>query len=161
MRQANSTEYSARAAQRGVSLIEVLVAVVILTIGLLGLAGLQAGGMRVSQGATFRGLASQYAYDMADRMRANLASARAGNYSLSLGATYPVSLSSTAVTNDLNDWMTRMRAVLPAADGSIAVNGNAATITIQWDDRRAAARDANPGAAQTAQFIMTTQLWNN
>ena len=147
--------------QAGVSLIEVLVAVVILTIGLLGLAGLQAGGMRVSQGATFRGLASQYASDMADRMRANAAAAKAGSYSLSLGATFPVSLSSTAVTNDLNDWMTRMRAVLPAADGSIAANGNEVTITIQWDDRRAAARDANPSAALTALFIMRTQLWNN
>ena len=161
MRKTNTTELAARAAQRGVSLIEVLVAVVILTIGLLGLAGLQAGGMRVSQGATFRGLASQYASDMADRMRANADAAKAGSYSLSLGASYPVTMSSAAVTNDVNDWMTRMRAVLPAADGSIVANGNEVTITIQWDDRRAAARDANPSAALTAQFIMRTQLWNN
>ncbi len=147
--------------QQGVSLIEVLVAVVILSIGLLGLAGLQAGGMRVGQGAMYRGLAAQYAYDMADRMRANMAAAKAGSYSLSLGATYPVTLSGTAVTNDVNDWMTRMRTVLPAADGSIAVSGNTATITVQWDDRRASVRDANPSAAQTAQFVVTTQLWNN
>jgi type IV pilus assembly protein PilV len=151
------------AVQRGVSLIEVLVAVVILAIGLLGLAGLQAGGLRVGQGAMYRGVAAQYAYDMADRMRANMAAAKAGQYSLSLGATFPVTLSGTLVTNDVNDWMTRMRAALPGADGSIAGNQalNTVTGTMQWDDRRAAARDADPGAAQAAQFTVTTQLWND
>lgn len=161
MKQPPIRDCRAPGAQRGVSLIEVLVAVVILSIGLLGLAGLQAGGMRVGQGALYRSIAAQYAYDMADRMRANMAAAKSGSYSLSLGATFPVSLSSTAVTNDVNDWMTRMRAALPGADGAIAVTGNEATITVQWDDRRAAVRDANPSAALTASYTVTTQLWNN
>ena len=149
-----------RAGQRGVSLIEVLVAVVILSIGLLGLAGLQAGGLRVGHGAMYRSLAAQYAYDMADRMRANPSAARAGSYDLSLGTAFPVTLGDTLATSDVNDWMTRMRAVLPGADGSVSVNGNTTTITVQWDDRRAAARDTAPADAQAAQFVVTTQLWN-
>lgn len=160
MKQPSQREVRALHRARGVSLIEVLVAVVILSIGLLGLAGLQAGGMRVGQGAMYRGLAAQYAYDMADRMRANMAAAKAGQYSLSLGATFPVTLSGGAlVTIDVNDWMTRMRAALPGADGAISVNGDTATIRVQWDDRRASARDADPSA--TAFFEMTTQLWND
>lgn len=56
---------------RGVSLIEVLVAVVVLSIGLLGLAGLQATGLRTTTSAYERSQAVFLANNMADRIRAN------------------------------------------------------------------------------------------
>ncbi|NOS87695.1 MAG: type IV pilus modification protein PilV [Methylococcaceae bacterium] len=57
--------------ERGFTLIEVLVAMVVLSIGLLGLAGLQATSLKSNQSAYHRSQATQLAYEMADRMRAN------------------------------------------------------------------------------------------
>jgi type IV pilus modification protein PilV len=57
--------------QHGFTLVEVLVTVVILAVGLLGLAGLQAVSMRNNHSAYERTQAVQLAYDMADRVRAN------------------------------------------------------------------------------------------
>ncbi len=57
--------------QRGTTLIEVLVAVLILSIGLLGIAGLQASAMRYAQGGWARAAVSSNLSDLADRIRAN------------------------------------------------------------------------------------------
>lgn len=56
---------------RGTTLIEVLVAILILSIGLLGIAGLQASTMRYSQGSWARAAVSSNLSDIADRIRAN------------------------------------------------------------------------------------------
>ncbi len=64
----------------GFTLIEVLIAVVILAGGLLGLAALQATTLRNNQSAYFRSLATQLAYDISDRMRSNRAGVIAGVY---------------------------------------------------------------------------------
>jgi type IV pilus assembly protein PilV len=57
--------------QSGFTLLEVLIALLILSIGLLGLAALQTTGLRSNQMASMRTLATQTAYDITDRMRAN------------------------------------------------------------------------------------------
>ena len=64
----------------GVTLIEILVAILILSFGLLGSAGLQMAGLRAAVGANQRTTATLLAYDAADRMRANKAGATAGFY---------------------------------------------------------------------------------
>ena len=69
-----------RRRQRGVSLIEVLVSTLILAIGLVGVAGLQAFALKNNQSAQMRSQASALAYDLADRMRGNVAAANAGMY---------------------------------------------------------------------------------
>ena len=57
--------------QKGFSLLEVLIAVVVFSIGLLGLASLQVTGLKMSHDSLLRSVASLHANDMADRMRAN------------------------------------------------------------------------------------------
>lgn len=64
----------------GFTLIEVLVALIVTSIGLLGLAALQANGLRDNHGAYLRTQASYIASDIAERMRANLGATVAGNY---------------------------------------------------------------------------------
>jgi len=54
---------------RGFSLIEVLVTLVVLSLGLMGLAGLQISALKMNQAASARSLASQYAYAMLDKIR--------------------------------------------------------------------------------------------
>jgi type IV pilus assembly protein PilV len=60
------------AVQRGATLIEVLVSVVLLSFGIVGLAGLQMNGTKFNHSAYLRSQATALAYDMADRIRANL-----------------------------------------------------------------------------------------
>lgn len=64
--------------QRGFSMIEVLVTMLIVTLALLGTAGLQAYSMRLNQGAQFRTQAVFLAADLAERMEANPAGAIPG-----------------------------------------------------------------------------------
>jgi len=58
--------------QYGFTLLEVMVALLILSIGLLGLAALQTIGLRSTQMGFMRTQATQLAYDISDRMRANV-----------------------------------------------------------------------------------------
>jgi len=71
---------SSRRSSEGFTLLEVLIAVVVLSIGLLGLAGLQTTGLRNNQDAYARTQAATLANDMADRIRSNMAGFNAGNY---------------------------------------------------------------------------------
>lgn len=66
--------------QVGAGMVEVMVAVVIVAFALLGMAGLQVSSLRYQKTAHVRGLAAQYTSDIADRIRANMAGAAAGNY---------------------------------------------------------------------------------
>lgn len=63
---------------RGFSLVEVLVALVVMAVGMLGIAGLYIEGLRAGRTSVYRGAAVTLAGDMADRIRANPDGAYAG-----------------------------------------------------------------------------------
>ena len=141
--------------QKGFTLLEVLVAVLVLAIGLLGLAGLQATSLRMNQSASTRSQATNLAYDMADRIRANRVQALAGDYdSQALATTLPacavITLSGTLAVRDIAFWRNAIACTLPLSTGSIARTDDTFTITIQWDDTR---DSSNP-----QQFVMMTDL---
>lgn len=118
----------------GFTLLEVLVAMVILAIGLLGVAGLQATSIRNNQSAYLRSQATLMAYDVIDRMRANTTLARAGSYSVALGT----SGSGTGMAGiDITEWKTTLDQTLPSGDGSVTVDltGNA-SVVVRWVDER-------------------------
>ncbi len=56
----------------GFTLIEIMIAIVIVSIGLLAYAGLQMDGLKQTHAALFRSQAALSTHDMADRLRANL-----------------------------------------------------------------------------------------
>jgi type IV pilus assembly protein PilV len=131
--------------ERGFTLIEILVTVIILAIGLLGLAGLQLGGLRYSFSAYQRSQATIMANDIVDRMRANRTVAEAGGYDIDIGdmpgeetcTGNGVNCSAADMADaDLYEWKQSLADILPAGDGSIVNNGGTYTITIQWDDTR-------------------------
>jgi len=66
--------------QHGFSLIEIMVSLLVLSVGLLGLGGLQITSLKGSNNAHFRTVASLAATDLADRMRANPVAVTAGDY---------------------------------------------------------------------------------
>lgn len=118
----------------GFTLIEVLVALVILTIGLLGLAGLQARGLSGSTDALIRSQATLYVYDMAERMRANRDAAISGKYTTTFGAA-PTS-TGDVVEDDLVDWLAEL-ATLPGGEGAISTASGVTTISVRWSEKGA------------------------
>lgn len=84
--------------QRGASLLEVLVAVVVLSVGMLSYVNLQAVALATGKMAQFRAVATQLAADYGDRMRANAPAALAGNYGFQMPyAPGPVAVPACAV----------------------------------------------------------------
>ena len=121
---------------RGMSLIEVMVAVLILSIGLLGLAAMQATALRNNQSALERSQGIVNTYSILDAMRANVESARAGEYVMSETCTVPTS-DGTLVQQDKATWISMIQANLgDSACGTVACDGGLCTVTVRWDDSR-------------------------
>jgi len=126
----------------GFTLIEVLIATLVLAVGLLSLAGLQATGLKNNQSAYNRSQATQLAYELADRMRANfVGKARYTSVLPSSATAKPNCLTTTGCTptdmaeNDLYEWNIAVKS-LPSGIGTIGVTANIFTIQIRWDDDR-------------------------
>lgn len=148
----DSNRSSQRPFERGFSMIEVLVTMLIISLALLGTAGLQAYSMRLNQGGQFRTQAVFLAADLAERMEANKAGvvANAGLYTAAgnaAAAPAPACAEGTAVclaaalaTNDLAQWQFAVSRTLPQSSWTVvettAGNPSTYTITISWVDRR-------------------------
>lgn len=109
----------------GVTLIEILVAILILSFGLLGSAGLQMAGLRAALGANQRTTATLLAYDVADRMRANMVGVGFDNY-LNYTATQNVNCVQAAgctaqqmAQHDMWEWTQAIAAQLPSGIGIV------------------------------------------
>jgi type IV pilus assembly protein PilV len=113
--------------QKGFTLIEVLIAVLVLGIGLLGLAALQTAGIRSNQNAYLRSQATIMAYDMIDRMRAN--------YEGSFNVAYDDSVDNLFIScakcspqqiaqNDLYEWRLMLSQTLPGGNGVVCIDSS-------------------------------------
>lgn len=145
---------------RGFTLIEVMVALVVLAVGLLGMASLMVRSQQSNEGAYSRSQASILAYDIVERMRANKVLAnpletRKVSYAAQNDA-YALSALPTCATpaggqqaagsaqaaQDLAQWCQMVRASLPNVDSANTsivrtAGSNLYTITIQWQDATA------------------------
>lgn len=140
-----------RRAQRGVGMIEVLVAVLVLAIGLLGIAAMQAAALRNSQSSLDRSTATVLAYSIFDAMRANANVARVGGYNIGLTCNVPGG--GDLAANDRAAWMTRVQQSLgDTACGQIQCAADQCTVTIRWDDSR------GTGGNTTQTFVTTTRI---
>ncbi|HVK53066.1 MAG TPA: type IV pilus modification protein PilV [Pseudoxanthomonas sp.] len=135
-----------RSRQRGVSLLEVMIAVLIMGIGMLGIAAMQTTALRNSQSSLERSQAVILAYSMFDAMRANRTAALAGGYDM--GKTCELTAAGTLADNDRRSWLESMRSnrVLGTGEdtcGQIDCRANSpCTVTVFWDDSRAASGGA-------------------
>ena len=135
---------------QGFSLIEVLIALFVLSIGLLGLAALQTTAFKFNHQSYERTQATIQAYDMLDRIRANSAGKNAGLYdTVSSGYIVPNYQNCMALTctttqmaeYDISEWNTANASLLAEGAGQIATNAGTSirTITIQWKEADLAA----------------------
>ncbi|HEY5758076.1 MAG TPA: type IV pilus modification protein PilV [Steroidobacter sp.] len=133
-----------RARHAGMTLIEVLVTLVIISVGLLGVAALQITTVRNNQDAYVRSQAAMLASDMLDRMRANRTDT-AGN-SKAVGYVVPIGdndVPNTPEGAEVRSWRRVLAAQLPDGRGGIAYDAptNLVTVTIQWGERAGRAAD--------------------
>jgi type IV pilus assembly protein PilV len=118
----------------GVSMVEVLVTLLVTSVGLLGIAALHLSSLRNNFDSNSRSYASMLAADIADRMRGNRIAASSGEYSVGYGAVPPTA---GTAQNDVTTWRASLTQALPSGDGSISVVNNIATITVRWEERGA------------------------
>jgi type IV pilus assembly protein PilV len=126
--------------QSGFSLIEVLVAIVILSIGLLGIAGLQLTGLRQVHNANLLFQAVIQANDISDRIRANSIGLDSGSYNnISGTGTDPGCIQSSCTptqlaATDAFEWNTNNARLLPGGAGTVVVVAGVFTITVSWTE---------------------------
>ena len=143
----------ARGAVRGAGLIEVLVAVLIMAIGLLGIAAMQATALRNSQSALERSQAVVQTYSIVDAMRANREAALAGSYNMGMTCE-PPGAGGSLVANDQSNWINDLQSSMGStACGQVGCDAEGAcTITVEWDDSRAGPQG---GAGDEEQTVVT------
>lgn len=142
-----------RRVQRGTSLIEVMIALVLLSFGLMGMLGLKMAGLKHTGNANARSVASIHATDILDRMRANPVRAVAGSYNLGLTQAAPTNPVGVAQV-DLAQWRRGIAANLSGGSGSVAVAADGSVrVVLQWTER--GDRSAEP---QTLSFAFDARL---
>lgn len=153
--------------QEGFSLIEILITMLIMSVGLLGIAGIIVTNLKNNHSAQSRGAATVLVNDIVDRMRANRivaepAGAAVSPYVMALGVT-PAD-DGSVVKGDLHDWSVAVDKILPKGKGAVAydVKSRNFTITVEWDDSRATTDtkqgDAGSFGLKNQQFIVETRL---
>ncbi len=136
--------YHTRSRASGFSLLEVLITIIVMSFGLLGIAGLLIKGMGFNNASYVRSVATQQAYDMGDRIRANAAGARAGNYnaiSYTANQTCNACPAAGCAANilaayDACYWNTQNETLLPMGRGTITRDGDEFVISVKWDSNK-------------------------
>jgi type IV pilus assembly protein PilV len=142
---------SALARQRGFGLIEVLVSLLIVSIGLLGIASLQAMALKNTGSSMERSQAVIQTYSYLDFLRANRAQAVISELDLPLTCD-PENLPGTQV--EQRRWITQLHETLgPQSCGMVeCMGGGKCTVTVQWNDSRA------EGGLEEQQLVTETIL---
>lgn len=150
----------------GFSLMEVLIALLVISLGLMGLARAQVMSLQMNHSAHLRSQATFLANDILDRMRANRTAAVNGQYTMAIGEA-AAAASSCRVSSctevqvaayDRWEWKQDLLARLPEGDGAVeAVPGasapGAVEVTVRWRDSR-----WEDGAAQHEQMSVWAEL---
>ncbi|MGY0611126.1 type IV pilus modification protein PilV [Luteimonas sp. A501] len=158
--------FSGRTSSSGFSMIEALIALLILAVGLLGFALLQTMNLRFTQSAQQRTHATNLAYDLLDQMRANRSQAawyaggsgagfEAGEVDLAEVACQTRPLGSVSLAQSIVRWQCQVvRTLGETANAAVLYNNSTVTVTISWGDQR---WDPDNPDAET-DFALTTRL---
>jgi len=166
----NQAAHMSRRRNKGFTLLEALIALLVLSIGLLGLAALQARGLSYNHDAYVRSQATYLAYDMIERMRARRMQIDTDAATIAAMNAYTVTpptavdctdsaVADATPNNEVYCWTQRVTNTLPGGVGAIVLSVNGGTpasnyyqVTISWRDRSTPATTANPTP-------MTVQTW--
>ncbi|MBM4195901.1 MAG: type IV pilus modification protein PilV [Gammaproteobacteria bacterium] len=144
--------------QRGVTLVESLVALVVVSVGMLGVAAMYVDGLRASRTSTFRQAAVTLASDLADRIRLNPAAgvAYAGDDEINDCVNGDEDCSPEELAaDDLAWWRAEVGRLLPGGDAEIDVDAGAVpevqsySIALSW---------VEPGATDLSRYVLEIEL---
>lgn len=129
--------------ERGFSLLEVMVTLVIVSLGLLGISALIANSLKYNQSAYARTQATWFANQIIDEMRANRTVAEgssASPYAIAVGST----TAPTGAPAELHAWLNEIRTELPSGTGGVVYDSTTKlfTVTVGWDDSSRISSDA-------------------
>ena len=158
-----------RASQNGFTMIEVLVALLILSVGLLGIAGMQTLSVQMNVSARQSSQATYLAYYIIDRMRANRQAALGGAYDYDSDGCQKTPGTNNVAEKDLTTWLNMLCGM--TTDGNeappmlpqdstkgtgavVAVNDGVATVTVKWYDERWAQTGDDPVRTVTIQAAL-------
>jgi len=143
--------------QQGLTIVEAMVALLVISIGLLGIAALQLTAMQQNSSALHQSKAVWAGYAMADRIRAN--NIRFADYSgIDTIDSYSQDCMSSAcsddelVTADADEWIDAVRD-LPGGRGRVTGNADQLIVTVMWDDEGTGA--TGTGCSGNAQVDLT------
>jgi type IV pilus assembly protein PilV len=155
----------------GFSLLEVLISLVVLSVGLLGIAALISTALKSNGSAYMRTQATTLAYNIIDRMRANLPAANNFSYNVTMPASATTATSSPTTctvgscssaqlaTYDLTQWEYDLAQQLPQGRGSIttAISGGVVSVSVKvlWNDSRAHDSLQKSGAPTATTFSLS------
>ena len=132
--------------QRGDTMIEVLVTIIIIAVGVLGAAALQVTTLKNLSSSHSASIAAIVAEDFTERMRANPAGALANDYVFSVAPTTTskdcakvlCSAPADLAAYDVDTWWNQVTAVLPSGAGVVTRIGttNTFVLTVRWDEDR-------------------------
>lgn len=126
-----------RSVQRGGTLIEVMVSILVLSIGMLGAAALQLSALRNNQSNYEHAQMTVLTQGMLDAMRSNMAGVTAAEYE-NAGWVCAAPGAGSLAKSDVSKWITTVQAQInPSACGRITCAGRDCLVGIQWDDSRA------------------------
>lgn len=137
-----------RRRQIGSSLLEVLIAVFVLAIGMLGIAAMQAVTLKNTGSSAERSNAVIQSYAMLDMMRANRDAARGGSYNqgwLCAAAEIDPDTGNARIGGDVNRWISQLQQSMgPSACGRISCGASRCEVGVRWDDSRGTGGEADP-----------------
>ena len=124
---------------RGISLIEVMVSVLVLAVGLLGIAAMQSLALRGGQGSLESSQAVMQTGSILEAMRAN----PGVDYTMAKQCSVPTGTASL-VAYDRREWIRALKNTIGSGEltdtttcGQIACNAGVCTVTVFWNDVRA------------------------
>ncbi len=130
----------------GFNLIEILVTMLIMAVGMMGIAALQFKGLQYNTDAYTRSQVNFIAYDIADRVRLNRANAASYISTYDAGDSHTACNHATGANavNDLNCWYDLVDAALPFGSGAdITSAAGVFQVQLTWTDRGNTARTIN------------------
>jgi len=142
--------------QQGAGLLEILITLLLVTIGILGFASLQVSALKQSQSAMDRSLVVGQVYSMVDMMRADSQTQDYSVYNVALSASTPSGSSYQAQAVQV--WRRNLSTQLNGARGQISCVVRACQITVEWDDSRAALNESDTKALAVSQFSVDITL---
>jgi len=125
--------------QRGFSMIEVLIAILVLGFGLLGFALLQTTNVRFVQSANYRTQATNLSYELLDQIRMNRVTAAryVGDYAATTEDCDPPTGAGITEADFLADWQCRLgKALGSEASATVAQEDGVTTVSVSWGDER-------------------------